>query len=259
MSIKVILDAGHGSDTWKRTGGKGVKHNGAVFEEHSFNAAVVGYTKELLECNGIEVLLTQPLNGNEVPLGTRTAWANKQGAKALISFHADANGNPEAKGHWVFFWHTSANGKRLAQVWDKHADQLLGNSCRGIQESKPGLWTNFHMVRETSMPSILVEHAFMTNTEDLQRLQSDSFRRKCAEVAAKAICEYCGVNYKEGDTSDMTFKDTKGHWAEQAIETVAERRIMGGFSDGTFRPNEPMTRAQMAKVVSDILKIVDKK
>lgn len=198
VAIKVALDAGHGCDTWEVKHGKGVRYgDGCVFEEHTFNAAVVGYTKELLECNGIEVILTQPLNQKEVGLKARTDLANKLGVTILVSFHADANGDPKNKGHWVFHWFNSAKSKQLAQIWDKYANQIMDNPCRGIQESKPNHWTDFHMVRETNMPAILIEHAFMTNAEDLNRLLSEDFRRKCAEVAARTICEYCGVAYKE--------------------------------------------------------------
>jgi N-acetylmuramoyl-L-alanine amidase len=253
MSIKVALDAGHGSDTWEKTGGKGIKYgNGQVFEEHTFNSAVVGYTKELLERNGIGVVLTQPLNHNDVPLKARTDLANSLGVDILVSFHADANANLDAKGHWAFYWYNSDKSKKLAQTWDKYANQILGNPCRGLQESKPNNWTDFHMVRETKMPAILIEHAFMTNKEDLQRLLSDDFRRKCAEVATRAICEYFGVIYKEG-VGDMKFCDTKGHWAEKSIDIVSEKGFMVGFSDGTFKPDESVTRAQLAKVLNDVI------
>lgn len=199
MSITVALDAGHGKDTYQRTGGKGVKYdNGKVFEEHTFNAAVVKYTKEYLERCGIDVVLTQPLNQLEVPLRARTDLANSLKVDLLVSFHADANTNPDTKGHWVFYWHTSEKGKKLAQIWDKYANNIMGNPCRSIQQSKPNTWTDFHMVRETKMPAILIEHAFMTNKEELQRLLSDDFRRKCAETAAKTICEYVGVPFNHG-------------------------------------------------------------
>nr|QOY38495.1 S-layer homology domain-containing protein [Anaerobacillus isosaccharinicus] len=46
----------------------------------------------------------------------------------------------------------------------------------------------------------------------------------------------------------------KNHWASEAIETVKEAGIMNGFADGTFKPNEPVTRAQLATVVANIFK-----
>ncbi|MEW4286080.1 S-layer homology domain-containing protein [Priestia koreensis] len=47
----------------------------------------------------------------------------------------------------------------------------------------------------------------------------------------------------------ISFKDTKGHWAEAAIADLAERSIISGYKDGTFRPNENVTRAQFVRMI----------
>jgi parallel beta-helix repeat protein len=46
------------------------------------------------------------------------------------------------------------------------------------------------------------------------------------------------------------FPDVTGHWAAAYIEALAERNVIGGFPDGTYRPNEPVTRAQFAAIVN---------
>lgn len=48
---------------------------------------------------------------------------------------------------------------------------------------------------------------------------------------------------------EMVFKDTKGHWAEESIDIVSEIGLMTGFPDGSFRPDQPLTRAQMAEIL----------
>ena len=40
-----------------------------------------------------------------------------------------------------------------------------------------------------------------------------------------------------------------GHWAREFITSLAARDIIAGFPDGTFRPDEPVTRAQYAAMV----------
>jgi hypothetical protein len=40
-------------------------------------------------------------------------------------------------------------------------------------------------------------------------------------------------------------------WAYVYIECLASRNILSGYSDGTFRPNNPITRGQLSKVVSN--------
>ena len=46
------------------------------------------------------------------------------------------------------------------------------------------------------------------------------------------------------------FPDTQGHWAEDYIAALAAEEIIGGFPDGTYRPNDPVTRAQFAAIVT---------
>lgn len=49
----------------------------------------------------------------------------------------------------------------------------------------------------------------------------------------------------------VTFKDvTADNWAKAYIEALASRNIIAGFPDGTFKPNEPVTRAQFAAIIT---------
>ena len=48
-----------------------------------------------------------------------------------------------------------------------------------------------------------------------------------------------------------TFTDTSDHWAERAIETWAGHGVLLG-SDGEFRPNAPITRAELAAVLNRV-------
>lgn len=46
-----------------------------------------------------------------------------------------------------------------------------------------------------------------------------------------------------------TFPDVQGHWAQTFIEILAERGVILGFPDGTFRPDDPVTRVQFAAMI----------
>ncbi|NES94788.1 MAG: DUF1565 domain-containing protein [Desertifilum sp. SIO1I2] len=48
-------------------------------------------------------------------------------------------------------------------------------------------------------------------------------------------------------------RDIQGHWAETYIRALVAQDVIAGFPDGTFRPNEPVTRAQFATIVSKAL------
>jgi hypothetical protein len=54
-------------------------------------------------------------------------------------------------------------------------------------------------------------------------------------------------------TATPLFKDIKGHWAESAIEQLADEGLMVGFEDNSFRPNDVLTRAQIVTVLCRLL------
>ena len=48
------------------------------------------------------------------------------------------------------------------------------------------------------------------------------------------------------------FSDTLDNWYNKSINAVVAREIMKGYPDGTFKPNEPITRAEFAQMISKI-------
>lgn len=60
------------------------------------------------------------------------------------------------------------------------------------------------------------------------------------------------VNFVAREVADGSggFLDVQGHWAAEFITELANRGIISGFPDGTFRPNQPVTRAQFAAIVN---------
>lgn len=49
------------------------------------------------------------------------------------------------------------------------------------------------------------------------------------------------------------FRDIDGHWAKNDIEKVAQERLLTGYPDGRFGPDEPVTRAQLAAVINRLI------
>ncbi|MBD1917976.1 MULTISPECIES: S-layer homology domain-containing protein [Cyanophyceae] len=50
--------------------------------------------------------------------------------------------------------------------------------------------------------------------------------------------------------AQTTFSDVPSdYWAAQFIQALVDRGVIRGFADGSFRPNDPITRAQFAVLV----------
>lgn len=73
------------------------------------------------------------------------------------------------------------------------------------------------------------------------------------------ITEFCGIPNKTGvyeykEEVTMKFKDVaETHWAAKAIDELSEKGIINGYEDGTFKPDAPITRAEVATIISRIL------
>ena len=55
----------------------------------------------------------------------------------------------------------------------------------------------------------------------------------------------------------FAFSDTTEHWANNVIEEMSNYKIINGYEDNTFRPDEIMTRAEFVTVVNRILALQD--
>ncbi len=69
-----------------------------------------------------------------------------------------------------------------------------------------------------------------------------------AEFAA-IVSRFDNLNYQGTDK----FSDIKGHWAAATINAAAERGWIGGYPDGTFRPNAYITRAEAMALINKVL------
>ena len=54
-----------------------------------------------------------------------------------------------------------------------------------------------------------------------------------------------GKSLELGNTQAEGFWDTRGHWAEGDINKMAARGLIAGYEDGSFRPDNPVTRAEL--------------
>ncbi|WP_199247398.1 DUF1565 domain-containing protein [[Phormidium] sp. ETS-05] len=67
------------------------------------------------------------------------------------------------------------------------------------------------------------------------------------DIDAKKITGAVDFQYA---SIQFAFNDVGGNWAASYITALAKKGIIAGFPDGTFRPDEPVTRAQFAAIVS---------
>ena len=200
MSKLIAICDGHGLETpGKRTpffpGTKQFMH------ENEFNEVVAGYLKIDLERCAFRTLMVAPTDA-DTPLKTRVDLADKAKADFYISVHANAlNGiwGPQ-EGLGVYHYPGSKRSQPAAIIIHRFLAKGTKQKDRGI------LTDNFYVLRETDMPAVLVECAFMDNLKEAQLLLTDAYRRECADEICQGICEYFGVAYVP-ETKEMTVQD----------------------------------------------------
>ncbi len=66
------------------------------------------------------------------------------------------------------------------------------------------------------------------------------------------VGNYHTQDYQIKENEIVMFKDENSipQWAKQAVENAAKKGLMIGDDKGNFRPNEPITRAEMAVILS---------
>lgn len=58
------------------------------------------------------------------------------------------------------------------------------------------------------------------------------------------------ISVPSAETAAVTFSDTQGHWAENYIYQTAGVGLIHGYPDGTFRPDQTITRAEFITILA---------
>lgn len=185
--VKIAIAAGH----FFNTPGK---RSPADEREWSFNNKVVtAAIKRLNEYEGVEVIrLDDPTGKTDISLSARTNKANKAGADYLVDYHHNAN---TAKwGSWTgtetYCYPNSKTGQALAKAVHPAIIKSMGLRDRGIKSA------NFHMLRESHMPAILIEGGFMDSTIDIKKMRDDKVLERTGQALADALASYCKLKKK---------------------------------------------------------------
>lgn len=178
---KVFLSAGHGGSD------PGAVANG--LQEKTLNLQTMLACRDVLLAHGHDVVCSRVKDENDT-VQEEVREANKSNADIAVSFHNNAGGGD---GFECFYYRTSAEGKRLAQLCEKYVKQL-GQNSRGCKTN------DLMFTRDTVMVAVLVETAFLDNSKDCKTIDTTAEQKAFGVAYAKAILEYLGTPYKANKT-----------------------------------------------------------
>ncbi|MDO9536516.1 MAG: N-acetylmuramoyl-L-alanine amidase [Bacillota bacterium] len=178
-NITIVIDPGHGGNDNGATGFSGLK-------EKKVNLTVSLYVTEMLRARGFNVVLTRN-SDIKLTLAERVAMAERVKGDIFISIHANAHPNIFTSGTETFYYANKAASPQsffLATLLQQETVGALKLPSLGVKKA------NFHVIRETTMPSALLELAFLTNAVDETMLSSDECLKMAAEAIYRAILRY---------------------------------------------------------------------
>jgi len=111
--------------------------------------------------------------------------SNDFNADLFVSIHCNGAENEEARGTETFYYDGNEAGLNLAKCVQKQVVDALTITDRGV---KDGSW--LYVVKHTNAPAILVETAFISNTEDEELLTNK--QEEFARAIARGITDYVG-------------------------------------------------------------------
>jgi N-acetylmuramoyl-L-alanine amidase len=165
-----------------------------VLFEKDVNLDVANRLNAWLVARGFPTLMTRTgdFAGGDLPYTTvsadlkaRTDLANSRGAQIFVSIHHNSATSAAATGIETY---VRVKAPEPAQVLAAGVQRTLiaclGLRDRGVKER------DFYVVRNTTMPALLVEGGFLSNATDVALLAQPDFRQKMAEAIGGSVYQY---------------------------------------------------------------------
>jgi N-acetylmuramoyl-L-alanine amidase len=218
---KIVLDAGHGGKDHGATGKNGTA-------EKDITLAVILKLGKLIT-DRLNIAVDYTRRKDEFPtLKGRTQYANAHNAKLFVSVHCNSSTNRKGNGFEVFFLSPSRTSEALAvarkeneviqleeekhdygdftnekfilanimqSVFVKESEELAEKVLKGIAKNvnladRGVTQAPFYVLMGASMPSILVETAFISNPAEEKYLKSEEGQNKLAEGIFEGIKQF---------------------------------------------------------------------
>lgn len=173
----VALDPGHGGRDPGAIGPSGLREADVVLD-------IARRVRDLLVRDGVRVLLVRDADVF-VDLADRTRVARESGATIFVSIHANAS--PRAAVNGTETYYLTPQSLALAQMIQDDLGVVLGIPSRGIKTA------NFVVLRDNEIPSVLVETAFISHSDDEIRLRDHTFREHIAEAVHHGIIRFLAI------------------------------------------------------------------
>lgn len=170
----IVLDPGHGG---KDSGAEG---------QHTVEKKLTLQTAKQLEKTlsnlGATVYLTRD-SDKFVSLKTRAAFAEEKNADLFISIHYNSSPSEEPHGITTFYYHEEDSKLLATTIHYSLVDETKAYD-RGV------LFGDYLVLRDNSVPSVLLELGFLSNMKEAEEINSSSYQEKLVKGISEGIITY---------------------------------------------------------------------
>ncbi|MGH2396767.1 MAG: N-acetylmuramoyl-L-alanine amidase family protein, partial [bacterium] len=138
----------------------------------------------LLQRDGIRVWMVRDSDAT-VELADRPFLARDAGATILVSIHANAHTRTAVNGSETYY--LTPQSLALAQMIQDELGVVLRIPSRGIKTA------NFLVLRDSGIPTVLVETAFISHPDEEARLRDNTFRQRIAQAIHRGITRFLAI------------------------------------------------------------------
>lgn len=189
----VVVDVGHGGfDSGK------IGINGEL--EKNINLQIALKLKKALEEDGIQVVMTREddqglydedaSNKKVQDLQRRCDLINDEKPTLTVSIHQNSYTSPEIKGAQVFYYATSVESKKFAEIMQASLVKNVDPDNHRKAKSND----TYYILKKTSSPIIIVECGFLSNPDEAKKLSDEAYQQKVSEAIRIGIREYLGTS-----------------------------------------------------------------
>ncbi|USS85403.1 N-acetylmuramoyl-L-alanine amidase [Fructilactobacillus myrtifloralis] len=176
----IVLDPGHGGSD------SGALSNSNQPEKR-YTLALAQQVAARLRAAGTNVIMVRD-HDQTVALKRRPGFATKSQANLFVSFHFDSSTvSGSASGFTTYYYHPG-HSKQLAQAVNQQLTGL-GLENKGVQ------FGDYLVIRDTTVPAVLLEMGYINNQTDFQKIKSKAYQQKVATEVTAGLNHYLKTNY----------------------------------------------------------------
>ena len=228
----IVLDPGHGG-----TDSGAENQNGISSESESkLTLKIANYVKQELEKSSQFVVYMTRTDDSYVGLSERVNYAASKNADILVSLHLNSADSKTANGAEILVPRTGRYNSKVAENAGQLAQDILKklvslglynrglvyrDSASGTKYPDGSTADYYAIVRQglqAGIPSIIVEHAFISSTVDAKFLDSEADLQKIGRADAEGIAQYFGVtlsNSSNNNSNSNSGDSDKNGWVKE--------------------------------------------